>query len=175
VDDRRHARRDRLGALGRVREDAELLELPLDGSRGEIEPAPLYLVCTHGRHDPCCASRGRPVIARLAAARGGVWQASHLGGCRFAPTVLVLPLGLMYGRVPPAAVDDLVAATEAGQVHPGVLRGRIGISPVAQAAIGFAHERLAVLRSRDLAVASTTSVDGATVVVRVGSPKDRST
>ena len=87
---------------GEFTDDAELLELPLDGSPVEPDPEPLYLVCTHGKHDPCCAQRGRPVTAALAAARPGrVWQASHLGGCRFAPTVLVLPLGLMYGRVGP--------------------------------------------------------------------------
>ncbi len=157
---------------GEFAEDAELLELPLDGSGGEADPDPLYLVCTHGRHDPCCAERGRPVVTGLAASRPGrVWQASHLGGCRFAPTVLVLPLGLMYGRVPPSSVDDLVAATDAGEVLGAVFRGRIGTPPAAQAAIGFAHERLALPRARDVSFVSATSVDAATVRVRVATPQ----
>ena len=32
---------------------------------GERFDGPLYLVCTHGRHDTCCAVRGRPVAAAL--------------------------------------------------------------------------------------------------------------
>ncbi len=156
---------------GEFADDAELLDLPLDGSRGESDPTPLYLVCTHGRHDPCCAQRGRPLTRALAAVRPGqVWQASHLGGCRFAPTVLVLPLGLMYGRVPVSAAAEFVAGAEAGEVIGSRLRGRIGIPPAAQAAIGFAHEQLSLPRSRDVSLVSTTPVDGGTVLVRVGTP-----
>ncbi len=167
VDTRDAARSVRCGQFG---EDAELLELPLDGSRGRLDRDPLYLVCSHGRHDPCCGERGRPVVASLAASSPGrVWQASHLGGCRFAPTVLVLPLGVMYGRVPVSATGALVAAAEAGEVLGGIFRGRIGIPPAAQAAIGFAHERLAMPRVRDVAYVSTTAIDAATVVVRIDS------
>ena len=121
--------RDETGSIqrGEFSEDEELLDLPLDAA-GVADPDPIYLVCSHGRHDPCCGQRGRPVVAALAASRPDrVWQASHLGGCRFAPTVLVLPLGLMYGRVPASAADELIAATEAGQLAKGMLRGRIGI------------------------------------------------
>jgi (2Fe-2S) ferredoxin len=153
---------------GEFSEDAELLELPLDGSRGGLDPSPIYLVCTHGRHDPCCGQRGRPLVASLAARQPEhVWQASHLGGCRFAPTVLVLPAGVMYGRVPASAAAGVVAAAEAGEVLGGILRGRIGIPPAAQAAIGFAHERLALPRFQDVSLASVLAVDGTTVVVRV--------
>jgi hypothetical protein len=60
VDTRDESRSLRWGTFD---EDAELLELPLDGSTGEPDPGPLYLVCTHGKHDPCCALRGRPVSA----------------------------------------------------------------------------------------------------------------
>jgi hypothetical protein len=157
---------------GTFTEDAELLELPLDGSLGEPDPEPLYLVCTHGKHDPCCALRGRPVTAALAALRPHhVWQASHLGGCRFAPTVLVLPLGLMYGRVPISAAPELVAAAEAEEVIGTLLRGRIGTPPAAQAAIGFVHEQLELRGCRDISLVSTTTLDATTVRVRVDSPR----
>jgi hypothetical protein len=156
---------------GTFTHDAELLELPLDGSLGEPDPEPLYLVCTHGKHDPCCALRGRPVTAALAdLRREHVWQASHLGGCRFAPTVLVLPLGLMYGRVPPSAVPEVVTATESEEVIGRLLRGRIGTPPAAQAAIAFVHEQLELPRCRDVSLVSTTTLDGETVRVRVDSP-----
>jgi len=164
VDTRDDARSIRWGEFA---DDAELLELPLDEA-GTADPDPIYLVCSHGGHDPCCGQRGRPVVAGLAAGRPDrVWQASHLGGCRFAPTVLVLPLGLMYGRVPPSAADELIAATEAGQLANGMLRGRIGVPPAAQAAMAFAHEQLAAPRVRDLSLVSTTTVDPATVIVRI--------
>jgi hypothetical protein len=169
VDTRDAARSVRCGEFT---EDAELLELPLDGSSGRLDPSPLYLVCSHGRHDPCCGNRGRPLVASLAASRPErVWQASHLGGCRFAPTVLVLPVGVMYGRVPTSAAADVVAAAEAGEVLGQFLRGRIGIPPAAQAAIGFVHEHLALPRVRDLSLVSTTVIDEATVVVRIDSPQ----
>jgi hypothetical protein len=167
VDTRDAARSVRCGEF---HEDAELLELPLDGSRGRLDPSPLYLVCTHGRHDPCCGQRGRPLVASLAARRPDrVWQASHLGGCRFAPTVLVLPYGVMYGRVPASAATEVVAATEAGEVLGEHLRGRIGMPPAAQAAIGFAHERLGLPRIEDVSLVSAKAVDQGTVVARVDS------
>jgi hypothetical protein len=169
VDTREAARSIRCGEFT---DDAELLELPLDGSRGRLDPDPLYLVCSHGRHDPCCGQRGRPLVASLAARRPQrVWQASHLGGCRFAPTALVLPLGVMYGRVPASSAADVIAAAEAGEVLGGILRGRIGIPPAAQAAVGFAHERLALPRVQDVSLVSTTVIDGATVVARIDSPQ----
>ena len=152
--------------------DAELLDVPFDGSGGAPDPGPLYLVCTHGRHDPCCAQRGRPLIAELAArCPERVWQSSHLGGCRFAPTVLVLPLGLMYGRLAPAAAAALIAATEAGEVLGGYMRGRIGTAPATQAAVAFAHERLALPRAGDVVRISSTALDGGTVRVRVQTPQ----
>jgi (2Fe-2S) ferredoxin len=169
VDTRDATRSIRCGVFGN---DAELLELPLDGSRGRLDPGPLYLVCTHGRHDPCCGQRGRPVVASLAARRPEhVWQASHLGGCRFAPTVLVLPTGVMYGRVSASAAGDVVAATETGEVLGEFLRGRIGLPPAAQAALGFAHEHLALPRIQDVSLTSTTTADETTVVVRVDTPR----
>jgi (2Fe-2S) ferredoxin len=157
---------------GEFTDDAELLDLALDGSAGEPDSSPVFLVCTHGKHDPCCAARGRPLAIALAAIRPEhVWQVSHLGGCRFAPSVLVLPLGLMYGRMGPSAAAELVAAADAGHVLTPGLRGRIGHPPVAQAALGFAHERLALPRCRDLSVVAVTPAQGGHVRVRVASPR----
>jgi hypothetical protein len=134
---------------GRYEDDAELTAVPLDGTAGEPDDAELYLVCTHGRHDPCCALRGRPVAAALARERPGqVWECSHIGGERFAANVLLLPSGLVYGRVLPFAAPEFVAAHEAGEVLGALLRGRVGLPPVAQAALAYGYEQLAV-RERD--------------------------
>lgn len=157
---------------GEFSDDADLLDLPLDGSAGEPDPEPLYLVCTHGKHDPCCAQRGRPLTVALDALRPGrVWQASHLGGCRFAPTLLILPTGLMYGRVPPASAVDVVAATDAHEVIVPLLRGHIGWPPAAQAAVGFAQAQLGSTGGHDIWPTSITQVDWGTVVVRVATPQ----
>ena len=58
-----------------------------------------------------------------------MWECSHLGGDRFAANVLVLPAGLLYGRVLPFAAPEFVAAAEAGEVVGALLRGRIGLPP----------------------------------------------
>jgi hypothetical protein len=120
-------------------DDAELLDVPLDGSAGAFDPEPLYLVCAHSKRDVCCALRGRPLAAALAARRPGrVWECSHTGGHRFAPIALALPTGALYGRVPAGdrGADLLIAASEHGEVVPELLRGLIGFAPVEQAAIG---------------------------------------
>lgn len=85
----------------------------------------LWLVCTHGKRDACCAKFGRPVVDALAAVDAdATWEVSHIGGHRFAGNVLVLPSGEVYGRVPP----DLAPAAVLGQ-HPELLRGVCWLSP----------------------------------------------
>ena len=86
---------------------------------------PLFLVCTHGRHDACCAERGRPLCAALTqAAPAHTWEASHIGGDRFAPNVLVLPHGLYYGRLDAADAAEFATAHLAGRLDLDHLRGR---------------------------------------------------
>jgi hypothetical protein len=123
--------------------DAELLDLPLgvgaDMATGTS--APFYLVCTHGRHDTCCAMRGRPVAAALAAARPDqTWECSHVGGDRFAANLLAMPHGLYYGRVDAANLREVVEAYERGHVVPRLLRGASRWLPAAQAARAHARE-----------------------------------
>jgi hypothetical protein len=156
---------------GTFERDADLLDLPLDGTAGTPDDSPIYLVCAHGKHDACCALRGRPVAAELAQVRPGrVWECSHVGGERFAANVLVLPAGLLYGRVLPFAAVEFVAATEAGEVVGALLRGRVGLKPVAQAALAFAYEHLAIRRSGALRVVSVRASGAAESVVRVRGP-----
>jgi hypothetical protein len=127
---------------GSFTDPAELLDVPVGATVGE-PGGPLYLVCAHGRHDPCCAIRGRPVAESLDAARpGSAWECSHVGGDRFAANVVALPHGLFYAHVDPADAAALAAAYERGQVRPDLLRGRSAFAPPAQAAQH--HARLAL-------------------------------
>lgn len=105
---------------------------PLPGARVSD---PLLLVCTHGRRDRCCAVDGRALaIAVVDAGEQHVWECSHLGGHRFAPTALVLPTGYAYGRLDP---DTAIAARKAAfplEVDTTLCRGRSTWSPVGQVA-----------------------------------------
>ena len=142
-----------------VHDDEELADLVPPYGTGPVPDgweqvdAPLYLVCTHGRHDRCCATRGRPVVQALAAGHPEqTWECSHVGGDRFAANLLVLPDGLYFGRVEPDEVLDLVAALAAGELRADRLRGRSSLPLPAQAAQQFARERLGRSGRADLAV-----------------------
>ncbi len=137
--------------------DADLLDVPWDGSVGERAADPVFLVCTHGRHDACCALRGRHLARALPAP--DVWECSHLGGCRFASNVLVLPHGFAYAQVEGDGAD-LVAAHARGQVALPWLRGRAGLPLPAQAAQHAARERLGLLGVDDLPLRRTHRLPG---------------
>ena len=71
---------------------------------------PTLFICTHSGRDQCCAVHGRALLAatldRLPSGdRAKVWEVSHIGGHRFAPTALSLPSGAVYGRLD---VDDVL-------------------------------------------------------------------
>ena len=60
--------------------------------------ANIYLVCTNGQRDVCCARFGLPLYEQLRMTYGTrIWQTTHLGGHRFAPNLLCLPSGHVYG------------------------------------------------------------------------------
>lgn len=136
-----------------VERDDDLLALDLGAlGRGEstgLTPTtePVIAVCTHGRHDTCCAERGRPASAALAAAHPEVaWQVSHIGGDRFAGNLVVLPHGLYYGRVDPTSALTVAGAHLAGHVDLDHLRGRSGWAMPVQAAEIALRRRLGETR-----------------------------
>ena len=116
--------------------DLDLAALGAGRSPG-LEPSSqsVLCVCTHGRHDACCAERGRPVAAALSAAHPHqAWEISHIGGDRFAGNALFLPHGLYYGRLD--AVSSVAVAGDhlAGHVDLDHLRGRSSYPMPVQAA-----------------------------------------
>jgi hypothetical protein len=141
------ARYGRVGIEGGTfTDERELVEIAESGvgerTSGPASRDPLVLVCTHGRHDTCCAVRGRPIAAVLAGDHPErVWECSHIGGCRFAPAVVLLPHGYVLGATPESAVSDVVARYFDGEVDTRWLRGRSSLSPVEQAAQQAARAR----------------------------------
>lgn len=126
---------------GEVNSPREYLDIALDGSDGQRSPAPVVAVCAHGKHDQCCAVRGRSATAAIAARYPDfTWECSHLGGDRFAATMLVLPAGLCYGRVDSTDAAELVRLYLEGRLDNRFLRGRTSLPHAVQAAQYFARE-----------------------------------
>ena len=92
------------------------------------------LVCTHGRRDRCCGSRGtelfanlvaQPLDASAGAGEGGagesgagesgavrLWRTSHTGGHRFSPTAVVFPSATLWGYVDRPLLQSVLASVE---------------------------------------------------------------
>lgn len=110
---------------------------------GAAAAPPALLVCTNGRRDVCCAVRGRPLAATgWDRAPGRVWEVSHTGGHRFAPTAVLLPWGQTYSRLDDDAVEWVLAASRTAHTPRELLgslhdRGRAALTPPAQAAESF--------------------------------------
>lgn len=119
----------------------ELLAIDLnrmDGPAPGIGTAltePVILVCAHGKRDQCCARLGRPIAATLGDKfPHAVWECSHTGGHRFAPSMIVLPTGYTYGRLDAERSEAVVAEAMRGVVSVDGLRGRSAYQPGGQAA-----------------------------------------
>jgi hypothetical protein len=150
-------------ARHQIGDPAAVLELDLDG--GEPWHEPVYAVCTHGKRDPCCARRGRPLARALRAARPDqTWEIGHIGGHRFAATFLAFPHGLAFGRVPAAAGPEIVAAYESGSIALERLRGRAGDPWAVQAADVLVRRRLGLRGLDDLALEAVDAGEDRAVV-----------
>jgi hypothetical protein len=92
-----------------------------ESEESEINQPRDILVCTHGRHDKCCAKYGNPfyfqslaTISHLGLSNVRLWQTSHFGGHRFAPTAIDLPDGRYYGVLDRESFESIL--TRAGDI-----------------------------------------------------------
>ena len=162
----------------RLDDPAELLELDMArvvaGERpgfGEEVTEPVYLVCTNGRHDRCCATYGRPLALALAAGHGElIWESSHVGGDRFAGNLVCLPDGHYFGRVGPADAARVVGLHRKGSIDLAHWRGCCTDPPVVQAAEWFARRRTGLLGVGDLDLLGRERLEGGVEAVRFGRP-----
>ncbi|HWB70751.1 MAG TPA: sucrase ferredoxin [Egibacteraceae bacterium] len=135
---------------------------------------PLYLVCTNGRHDPCCAEYGRPLVHVLNRVAGDrVWESSHFGGDRFAGNLVCLPHGLYFGHVAPEQGPQVVAAYERGLIDLRHYRGRSCYAFVVQAAEFFVRTHQALRGVDDLGFVRRRNLGDGRVLVTFTSPAGR--
>jgi hypothetical protein len=76
------------------------------------------LVCTHGSHDRCCAKYGNvfyrqalETVASLSLKSVRIWQTTHFGGHRFAPTAIDFPEGRYYARLDRESLASILTKT----------------------------------------------------------------
>jgi hypothetical protein len=139
----------------------DLLALELE-TAGDPVDHPLFLVCTHGKHDRCCAKYGRPIYEgiRDLVEPGWVWQSSHVGGDRFAGNLVVLADGVYYGRVDPAGTLPVLDAALAGRVHLPNYRGRSCYGFAGQAAELAVREETGLLGVDEVVVTNVRPENG---------------
>ena len=163
---------------GLLRDPREVLDLDLGALRAGGTtglPAyddPLFCVCTNGRHDACCAERGRPVAAALDAVHPGqTWEISHIGGDRFAGNMVVLPHGLYYGRLDPESAVGVAERHLGGELSLDRLRGRSSHPMPVQAAEIALRRQVGVTGLQAVALTGRRSEGGVTVAEFVVEPE----
>jgi hypothetical protein len=121
-------------------EMAGLLLTIADGGRldGERDARITVVCCTDGKQDPCCARYGFATLKALRQAADPtafrILQSTHLGGCRFAASVVVLPQRARYGRLEPAQVPDFLSCLQDGVPYLPAYRGNPALDAPRQAA-----------------------------------------
>ena len=158
----------------------ELREIDLagviEGNGGPGVPfeEPLFVVCTHGKRDRCCARQGRPLYDALRRAAPGahVWQSTHVGGDRFAGNVVVLPHGLYFGRVGTDDAGTLLGALDSGRLDLEHYRGRSAYSFPVQAAEQAVRQSEGLAGIDDLALVSAKRLGDDRWRVRFRAPDD---
>lgn len=190
-DDRKQPERFRM-YLARSREEGstlrlfefeayeELLEIDfseaMDGQgKARLKPVdqPIYLCCTNGKRDPCCARIGLAAYRSLAEEHPErIWQSSHQGGHRFAGNLIVLPHGLQYGRVEAHIAGQIFTAAERGEILLANYRGRTLYEAPGQAAEYYLRTEHDLRGVDDLRLASVESGESGRTSVRFEAPSE---
>lgn len=159
--------------------DLETLLEPKTLARDELPTiSPTLFVCTHGKRDACCALHGMALTKALRTIEGlRVLDTSHIGGHRFAATLVTFPSGDCYGRVQPYQAGALEEAVARGRrFELAHWRGNVAWTKAEQAAVHFvrAAPELAVpeadrawARDTRARVEPRTAQDGCVELVRV--------
>ncbi|BAY10170.1 sucrase ferredoxin [Calothrix sp. NIES-2098] len=87
-------------------------------------------ICTHGSQDKCCARFGNPfyrqakkIVQDLGMDSVRVWQSSHFGGHRFAPTAIDFPEARYYAWLDSESFASILTRTENIEFMKHIYRG----------------------------------------------------
>ncbi|MBD2091495.1 sucrase ferredoxin [Microcoleus sp. FACHB-1515] len=92
------------------------------------------LICTHGSRDRCCSRFGNPLYRQAVKIVNDrsldvrIWQASHIGGHRMAPTAITFPDVRYYGYLDADSLTSILTRTGDFQSLQNLYRG-CGILP----------------------------------------------
>ena len=130
--------------------------------------SPLFLICGNGRRDKCCARFGLPAYEALREQQPqATWLSTHIGGHRYAPTVLFLPHSVNYGFLDPAQMGAAAEALLNGRLYDlDNYRGRTHYAPAVQAADAFLRRELNLLDLDALRLQDSQQVEEALWRVR---------
>ena len=135
----------------------ELLKLDISAAvagypgEGVITREPIFLVCTHGRRDKCCAKFGFALYKSLKDAAGDcLWQSSHVGGDRFAANLVSFPHGLFHAHVTEELGIRILENYVNGRLSLRGYRGRACYGHLAQAAETFIRLESGIFGVEDL-------------------------
>ncbi|MCD7058679.1 sucrase ferredoxin [Pelagibacterium xiamenense] len=105
---------------------------------GTRDPRTTILVCTDSRRDACCARYGFSTYKALTAIadpeKFNIVQATHLGGCRFAASLVVVPQRQRYGRMTAGQAPAFLEALSRGEVFLPAYKGRTDVPEPLQVA-----------------------------------------
>ena len=95
---------------------------------GQADTRQTILCCTDSRRDACCARHGfstyKALVAEADPARFNIVQATHIGGCRFAASLVVMPQRQRYGRMTAAQAPAFLAALGRDEIYLPAYKGR---------------------------------------------------
>ena len=110
-------------------EIAAAIRAYMDGEvfAGRVEPRVTVMICTDSRQDACCARYGfatyKAMMAEADPSRFNIVQANHIGGCRFAASLMVLPSRQRYGRMSADQVPGFLEALLRNDVYLPAYKG----------------------------------------------------
>lgn len=93
-------------------------------------PSRDILICTHGSRDRCCSRFGSPlyyqalkIVEERSLPSIRIWQTSHIGGHRMAPTAIDFPEARYYGYLDVTTLTSILTRTGDIQTLDPVYRG----------------------------------------------------
>lgn len=140
--------------------DPKQLVLGAVSIKSTVRNKPLFLVCTHGKHDKCCAKFGFSTYKYMrGVSKENVWQSSHVGGDRFASNVVCFPHGVFYGHVSNNDADEIVESYNKYNINLKNFRGRSCYSKFNQIGEYFVRKETSIINLSDLVLQKTEQIE----------------